>query len=165
MMDWSAVYSRSVAGAADWLAPLAYGVFSLSMATGRLLGDRVTARHGGLAVLRISGILAFTGLLLMILIREWPVTFIGLGFAGLGLANLVPVLVGAGGRVHPESVGQGVAMVSLIGYFGFLAGPPAIGALSHWIGLPGAFGVVVVFGLVLAVFGPAMLARAMRQEN
>lgn len=165
MMDWSAVYSRSVAGAADWLAPLAYGVFSLSMATGRLLGDRVTARHGGLAVLRFSGILAFTGLLLMILVREWPVTFIGLGFAGLGLANLVPVLVGAGGRVHPESVGQGVAMVSLIGYFGFLAGPPAIGALSHWIGLPGAFGVVVVFGLVLAVFGPSMLARAMRQEN
>lgn len=160
MMDWSAVYTRTVAGAEEWLAPLAYGVFSLSMAAGRFMGDRVTARHGGLAMLRISGSLTFIGLLLVIVIREWPLTFLGLGFAGLGLANLVPVLVGAGGRVHEESVGQGVALVSLIGYFGFLAGPPAIGILSHWIGLPGAFGVVVAFALILAVMGPGMLRAA-----
>ena len=50
--------------------------------------------------------------------------------------------------------------VSMIGYFGFLAGPPAIGGLSHWIGLPGAFGVVVVFALLLAVWGPGVLGRA-----
>jgi len=162
MMDWSAVYTRSVAGAEAWLAPLAYGVFSLSMAAGRFMGDRVTARHGGLAVLRASGILTFVGLLLIILIRDWPVTFAGLGFAGLGLANLVPVLLSAAGNAHEESVAQGVATVSLIGYFGFLAGPPAIGGLSHWIGLPGAFGVVVGFALLLAVFGPGMLRKASR---
>ena len=162
MMDWSAVYTRSVANAAEWLAPLAYGVFSLSMAAGRFMGDRVTARHGGLTVLRVSGILTFVGLLLIILILDWPITFIGLGFAGLGLSNLVPVLLGAGGRAHEESVPQGVAMVSLIGYFGFLAGPPAIGGLSHWIGLPGAFGVVVGFALLLAVWGPGMLRTASR---
>jgi MFS family permease len=165
MMDWSAVYTRTVAGAEEWLAPIAYGVFSLSMATGRFMGDRVTARHGGLAVLRVSGILTFVGLLLIILIHEWPVTFLGLGFAGLGLANLVPVLLGAGGRAHEESVGQGVAMVSLIGYFGFLAGPPAIGAISHWVGLPGAFGVVVAFALLLAVMGPRMLRAASPPAN
>jgi MFS family permease len=160
MMDWSAVYTRTVSGAEAWLAPLAYGMFSLSMATGRLLGDRVTARHGGLAVLRVSGLLTLVGLLLIIAVHQWPVTFLGLGFAGLGLANLVPVLLGAGGRAHEESIGQGVAMVSMIGYFGFLAGPPAIGGLSHWIGLPGAFGVVVVFALLLAVWGPGVLGRA-----
>ena len=160
MMDWSAVYTRTVAGAEAWLAPLAYGMFSLSMATGRFLGDRVTAHHGGLAVLRVSGLLTFAGLLLIIAVHQWPLTFLGLGFAGLGLANLVPVLLGAGGRAHEESIGQGVAMVSMIGYFGFLAGPPSIGGLSHWIGLPGAFGVVVVFALLLAVWGPGVLARA-----
>jgi MFS family permease len=164
MMDWSAVYTQSVSGAEAWLAPLAYGVFSLSMATGRFMGDRVTARHGGLAVLRASGVLTFIGLLLVIAIREWPVTFLGLGFAGLGLANLVPVLLGAGGRAHEESVGQGVATVSLLGYFGFLAGPPAIGGLSHWIGLPGAFGVVVAFALLLAVWGPGVLKTASRTQ-
>ncbi|MCW1887156.1 MFS transporter [Luteolibacter flavescens] len=160
MMDWSAVYTRTVSGAEAWLAPLAYGMFSGSMAAGRLVGDRVTARFGGLTVLRVSGMLTFIGLLLIISVHQWPVTFLGLGFAGLGLANLVPVLFGAGGRAHEESVGQGVAAVSMIGYFGFLAGPPAIGGLSHWIGLPGAFGVVVVFALLLAVWGPGVLGKA-----
>jgi MFS family permease len=160
MMDWSAVYTRTVAGAEAWLAPLAYGMFSLSMATGRLLGDRVTARHGGLTVLRVSSVLTFVGLLLIIAVHQWSVTFLGLGLAGLGLANMVPVLLGAGGRAHEESVGQGVATVSMIGYFGFLAGPPAIGGLSHWIGLPGSFGVVVVFALLLAAWGPGILGRA-----
>lgn len=164
MMDWSAVYTQSVAGAEGWLAPLAYGVFSLSMATGRFMGDRVTARHGGSKVLRASGVLTFIGLLLVIGIREWPVTFLGFGIAGLGLANLVPVLLGAGGRAHEESVGQGVATVSLLGYFGFLAGPPAIGGLSHWIGLSGAFGVVVLFALLLAVWGPGVLKGASQNQ-
>lgn len=162
MLDWSAVYARSVAGAEAWLAPLAFGVFSLSMAIGRFLGDRVTARHGGPAVMRASGVLAFIGMLLIVLIKVWPVTFLGLAFMGIGVANLVPVLLGAAGRAHEESVAQGVATVSVIGYFGFLAGPPAIGGLSHWIGLPGAFAVVLVFALLLAGPGPSVLRSASR---
>ena len=157
MLDWSAVYARSVAGAEAWLAPLAFGVFSLSMASGRFLGDWIAARHGGPSVLRFSGVLSFIGMLLIIFVKIWPVTFLGLGFMGLGVANLVPVLFGAAGRAHEESVAQGVATVSVIGYFGFLAGPPAIGGLSHWLGLPGAFSVVLVFALLLAIPGPKVL--------
>jgi MFS family permease len=160
MLDWSAVYARSVAGAEAWLAPLAFGVFSLSMAAGRFLGDRIAARHGGPAVVRLSGVLAFVGMLLIIFVRAWSVTFLGLGFMGIGVANLVPVLLGAAGRAHEESVAQGVATVSVIGYFGFLAGPPAIGGLSHWIGLPGAFAVVLLFALLLAIPGPKVLRSA-----
>lgn len=165
MMDWSAVFSASVAGAVAWLAPLAYGVFSLSMATGRLLGDRVTARYGSFAVLRIGALLTTAGVLLMISIHHWPVTFAGLCLAGLGLANLVPILLGAGGRAHEHGVGQGVAAVSMIGYFGFLAGPPAIGGLSHSLGLAGAFGVVMVFTLFLAIAGPRMLPPPAAREE
>lgn len=160
MLDWSAVYARSVSGAAEWLAPLAFGVFSLSMATGRFMGDWIAARHGGPSVMRFSGVLAFVGMLLMILVKVWPVTFLGLGFMGIGVANLVPVLLGAAGRAHEESVAQGVATASVIGYFGFLAGPPAIGGLSHWIGLPGAFSVVLIFALLLAMPGPKILRSA-----
>ncbi|WP_367871509.1 MFS transporter [Luteolibacter sp. Populi] len=160
MMDWSAVYARSVAQAADWLAPFAFGAFSLSMATGRFLGDRILAKHGGLTVLRVSGILIFIGLLIVVFLPFWQMTFVGLGFAGLGLANMVPVLLVAGGRAHKGSVAQGVATVSVIGYFGFLVGPPAIGGLSHWVGLPGAFGMILFFALLLALPGPAVLRSA-----
>ena len=162
MMDWSAVYARSVSHAADWLAPFAFGAFSLSMAAGRFLGDRILAKHGGLTVLRVSGILIFIGLLIVVFLPFWPLTFLGLGFAGLGLANMVPVLLVAAGRAHKESVAQGVATASVIGYFGFLIGPPAIGGLSHWVGLPGAFGMILFFALLLALPGPAVLRSASR---
>ena len=164
MMDWSSEYAKSVSGAAEWLAPFAFGTFSLSMATGRLLGDRVIARHGGLTVLRASGVLLFIGLLLVVSLQVWPLTFIGLAFAGLGLANLVPVMLSAAGRAHKHSVAQGVATASVIGYFGFLVGPPIIGGLSHWIGLPGAFGLVLLFALLIALPGPAILRSASHDQ-
>ena len=157
MMDWSAVYSKSVAGAADWLAPVAYGVFSLSMAGGRLSGDYFTAKLGPVGVLKVSGTLTTIGLLIMVLVQFWPATFVGLLFAGIGLSNLVPVLFGAGGRAHEGGAGKGIAAVSMMGYLGFLAGPPLIGGLSYLIGLPGAFSLVVIFSLFIAIRGGAML--------
>lgn len=160
MMDWSSEYAKSVSGAAEWLAPFAFGTFSLSMATGRLLGDWAIARHGGLSVLRGSGVLLFIGLLLVVSVHLWPVTFLGLAFAGLGLANLVPVMLSAAGRAHKQSAAQGVATASVIGYLGFLVGPPVIGGLSHWVGLPGAFVLVILFALLIALPGPAILRSA-----
>lgn len=160
MMDWSAVYTKTVAAAPEWLAPIAYGVFSLMMATGRALGDGLTAKYGTLHILRMGGLLNLIGLLIIITCPWWPATFLGLSLAGLGIANLVPVLFGAGGRAHPESVGQGVAAVSMIGYFGFLAGPPLIGFVSHQIGLPGAFATVLLLILPLIIWGPGTLQKA-----
>ncbi|MBK1881119.1 MFS transporter [Luteolibacter pohnpeiensis] len=157
MMDWSAVYTKSVAGAADWLAPVAYGVFSLSMAGGRLSGDYFTAKLGPVGVLKVSGTLTTIGLLIIVLVQFWPATFVGLLFSGVGLSNLVPVLFGAGGRAHEGGAGKGIAAVSMMGYLGFLAGPPLIGGLSHLIGLPGAFSLVVIFALFIAIRGGAML--------
>ena len=161
MMDWSAVYSRSVAGAAPWLAPIAYGVYSCCMAGGRLAGDHLVNRFGPAAILRLSGILTTVGLLIIVAIHQWPATFLGLAFAGFGLANLVPILFGAGGRAHEGGVGKGVATVSMMGYFGFLAGPPLIGGLSHFIGLPGAFLLVVVFSSFIAFFGNRLLGDSL----
>ncbi|HEY1083493.1 MAG TPA: MFS transporter [Prosthecobacter sp.] len=162
MMDWSAVYARSVAGAEEWLAPLAYGAFALMMAAGRWMGDGFTARFGGAQTLRAGGGLTLAGLLVVVLCPWWPVTFAGLALAGLGLANMVPVLFGAAGRAHEESVGQGVATVSLIGYFGFLLGPPAIGLLSHFSSLQTAFAAVTLVVLPLVLWGGQILRKARR---
>lgn len=157
MMDWSAVYSSTVSGAATWLAPIAYGVFSCCMAAGRLSGDYLIGRFGPASILRLGGILTTTGLVVIVGIHEWPATFFGLALAGFGLANLVPILLGAGGRAHEGGVGRGVAAISMMGYFGFLVGPPLIGGISHFVGLPGAFVVVILFSAFIAVRGNLLL--------
>lgn len=159
MMDWSAVYSRTVSGAAPWLAPIAYGVFSCCMAGGRLTGDYLISRFGTTSILRISGILTTLGLIIIVSIHHWPATFVGLAFAGFGIANLVPILFGAGGRAHEGGVGKGIATVSMMGYFGFLAGPPIIGGISHFVGLPAAFSIVVIFSAFIAFGGNRLLGH------
>lgn len=157
MMDWSAIYSQRVAGAADWLAPLAYGVFSIAMGVGRLLGDRVMGRFEPRTVVRYSGWLGAIGLGIAVIFPYWPATFCGLVAVGLGFSNLVPVFLGAASRVQPHAVAHAVARVSMIGYTGFLAGPPLIGFLSNQIGLQLTFGVVGVLTLALGLWGPALL--------
>jgi MFS family permease len=157
MMDWSAVYSRTVSGAATWLAPIAYGVFSCCMAAGRLSGDYLIGRFGPAKILRFGGALTTAGLVVIVGIHEWPATFFGLALAGFGLANLVPILLSAGGRAHEGGVGQGVAAISMMGYFGFLVGPPLIGGISHFVGLPGAFVVVILFSAFIAFRGNFLL--------
>jgi len=150
MMDWSVVYTRTVSGAAPWLAPIAYGIFSGCMAGGRLVGSQVIGRLGPARVLALGGVLLTAGLVLMVSIHQWPTIFAGLALAGFGLSNIVPILFGAGGRAHEGGAGNGIATVSIMGYFGFLIGPPLIGGISHQAGLPGAFTLVVAFGLFIA---------------
>jgi MFS family permease len=159
MMDWSVVYSREVSAAAPWIAPLAYGVFSGCMATGRLGGSALLAHFGPAAILKLGGILTTAGLVIIVSIHHWPATFVGLALAGFGLSNLVPILFGAGGRAHEGGAGKGIAMVSMMGYSGFLIGPPLIGGVSHWAGLPGAFAIVVAFGAFIAFAGNRFLGK------
>jgi MFS family permease len=56
------------------------------------------------------------------------------GFAatGLGLANLFPAAIARAGLLGGSG---GVALTSMLGYSGFLLGPPAIGFLASEFGL------------------------------
>ena len=65
-----------------------------------------------------------------------------LGFAGmgLGLANTIPIVFSAGGRVPDLPPGIGIAVVSSAGYGGYLASPLLIGFVPEVGGLPVALG-------------------------
>ena len=70
---------------------------------------------------------------------------------GAGLGVVVPVLFRAAGSTPGVSAGVGVAAVSMIGWLGFLSGPPAIGFAAAAVGLRAALGVVVLATLTLVV--------------
>ncbi len=156
LMDWSAVFASRVLGVSEATAPIAYGTFCGTMAVGRLLGDRAIAAMGAKRVLRLGATLTALGLTLIASSVSWPIDLLGTSLAGLGLSNLVPVLLGATTRVGPAS-GRAIATVSSIGYLGFLVGPPVIGGIGHAVGLPSAFLLVAVLALLLLSIGPALL--------
>jgi fucose permease len=98
MSDWSAVYLADARGASMQLAAAGYALFSLAMAAGRFGGDRVIDRFGVSRVLHASAGLATAGLLLTVLGGRSAALF-GFACIGLGMANVIPLLFTAAGRV------------------------------------------------------------------
>jgi MFS family permease len=164
MMNWSAVYARSVAHATADIAPGAFAALSFMMALGRFTGDGIIAKYGRLTVFKWGASLIALGILLVSTVQVWPVTFLGFGLAGLGLSNLYPILLGAAGRTE-EGAGPGIAAIATIGFLGYLAGPPLIASLSHALGLPIAISTVTIFGVLAGVLGTGILKPLLGKLN
>ena len=163
LLDWSAVYARTVANVSLAAAPMAFAAFALCMAAGRFAGDLLIARFGPIVMLRVSGALMALGVGVSVLIPTWPAVLIGFATVGFGIANLVPILFGVAGRVHENGAGPGLATVTTLGYFGFLSGPPVVGALAAFAGLPLAFVMVVAFGTIIATLGVSVVRPSLRR--
>jgi len=143
--DWSAIYLREHQGADTQTAAIALTIFALAMAIMRFAGDHLVHRFGPFLVLKVSGFLAATGLIIALLAPSTVVAILGYSLAGLGVAVLFPVTLSIAPRFSGGlSTGASVAAVATLGYGGFLVGPPLIGLLADQVGLPLALGVVVV---------------------
>ncbi len=151
MGDWSAVYLRDDLGAPPALAGAGFAAFSLAMAVGRFGGDRLAVRLGPVRLLRLSGGLAAGGLAAALVAAHPGAAIVGAGLVGLGLANSIPVLFGAAGRMPGLAPGAALAAVATTGYGGFLAGPPAIGLVADARGLPVALGLVALACALIAL--------------
>ena len=146
--DWSAVYLRDDLGADAGYPALGFAGFSLAMAIGRFAGNRMLRRYGGPLVLGLGTVMAAL-MLTAALIASMPLAaLIGFAAVGLGLANAVPILFSAAGRMPGTPPELAIAAVSITGYFGFLFGPPAIGLVAERFGLATGLGVIA---LALAV--------------
>ena len=165
LLDWSAVYARNVANMSLAVAPMAFAAFAVCMAAGRFAGDLLIGRFGPIVMLRVSGVLMALGVGVAVLIPSWPAVLIGFATVGFGIANLVPILFGVAGRAHENGAGPGLATVTTLGYFGFLTGPPVIGALAAFAGLPLAFVMVVVFGTIIATLGVSVVRPSLNSSR
>jgi sugar phosphate permease len=130
MADWSAVYLRNNVGTKESLAAAGYTTFAMAMAAGRFGGDYVQARLGAVILARLGAILAASGLLLALVSGHAAATLIGFAFVGAGFATLAPMIFSAAGNSPGIAPGTALAMVTTVGYFGLLLGPPS--ALRSW---------------------------------
>jgi MFS family permease len=157
LQDWAAVYMRQVVAVPVSIAAIGYASYSTAMAVGRFGGDRVVAYFGERFVIRISGSLIIVGLAAVLLVPTPFFAIAGLAVAGIGNSNLVPILFSAAGRDPVLGPGPGIAVVTTLGFCGFLVGPAVIGLMSRFFGLPLALSLVALLGLITAVFGPAVI--------
>ena len=160
MADWAAVYLRDTVETGAGLAAAGYAVFSLTMAIGRLVGDRVVERFGPASVVRTGGLFGASGVTLAIAIPSTITALLGFALVGLGFAAIFPVILSTAARTPGLSPSVAIAAMATTGYFGFLAGPPIIGLAAEVTSLRGSLSIVAVLSLVVA-----MMAGATRRSS
>ena len=160
MADWSAVYLGGTLGTGPGLAAAGYAVFSLTMAAGRLCGDRLAKKVRPAGLVRGGAALAAAGLGLSLAVGHPVLALVGFACAGAGFSVIFPSVLSAAGRTGGVPAGTAIAAVSTAGYFGFLVGPSAIGFVAELTGLGAALYIVV--GLSAAV---VLLAGALERDT
>jgi predicted MFS family arabinose efflux permease len=161
--DWSGIYLRHDIGASTAAAAMAFTGFSLGMATARLGGDALNERLGAGRLLRGGMALVAITLGAVLLVGEIVPSVIGFAFCGLGIANAVPLLFSAAGRLEPPS--PSLAAAFTLGYTGFIVGPPMIGILSDRVGLPKTFVVLIAAALTVAALGARATATKAAEQH
>ncbi|MFF5425118.1 MULTISPECIES: MFS transporter [unclassified Streptomyces] len=149
-LDWSAVYLRDELGSSAGLAAASTTAFALTMAVARLVGDRVVDRFGAVRTVRVGGVAATLGGVLVVLAPHAAVAMAGFGLMGLGVAVVVPLAFAAAARSGPNP-SQAIAGVATITYTSGLIAPSAIGGIADATSLVASFGLVTVLCLGLVV--------------
>lgn len=133
--DWSALFMRDERHVGPALAVVAYVAFNICMATGRLLGDKITMKIGRTKTVQGGALLGAGGLLVGLLAPNTYAGIVGFAVVGCGLAALVPVLFSIAGNMAGGESHAAIARVSTIAFFGLLGGPAIIGYIAHHTGL------------------------------
>ena len=156
-LNWSTVYVTESLRGTEVLGAMALGVFLGAVTLGRLVGDRLVSRFGAVRVFRAGAIVAGVGFGGALLVDLPAAGLIGLGLLGAGIANALPLAIGAGGNTPGETPATAAARVSTLGYLGSFVGPALVGGLASLSSLPLALGLPAL--LVLAT---ALGAKAVR---
>jgi len=151
MADWSSLYYREVLSPGVGTRTTGYVAFTVAMALGRFLGDGLMQRLGHRNTLILNGTLIAAGLALALAFPLPWVVIVGFALTGLGVSSVIPIAYGIAGGSKRMAPAAALAMVSAIGFTGFLVGPPMIVLLAHQVGLRHALWIVVALGCVIGI--------------
>jgi MFS family permease len=151
MSEWSVNYMENITLASKSLAPISLSAFATAMTIGRIFGDRIRMKLGDKNLIILGGIIATIGLSMALIFPLPYVAIAGFFFVGLGLSSIVPIAYSIAGSTKDLPPGVGLAMVTTVGYSGFLFGPPIIGIIADWQSLRLALGVVAILFVAMTI--------------
>lgn len=158
MLDWSAEFLRSERNYNPSIAGIGYAIFSIAMAFGRLMGDRLIKRYTVLKIFQAGSFLAAIGFVLVVYPTVQHAELVGFCCIGLGASNIVPILFSASGRIPSMAAGFALTVVTTLGYTGALIGPAFIGFLAEATSLSIALGTVALCLLAVGTSGKRVIS-------
>jgi predicted MFS family arabinose efflux permease len=136
-------------GRAEAVGAVVLAVFIGSMTLVRLFGTRLIDRHGRVAVLRVSGLVALAGLLLFGFAPTLPIAGVGVMVWGFGAALAFPIGIAAASD-DPMRAAARVSVVSAFSSVASLAAPPLLGLVAQSIGIRHAL-LLITAAMVVSV--------------
>ncbi len=149
--DWSVNYMTNIVGSVEAFAPIGLSAFATAMTLGRLSGDRFRAWWGDTRLIFYGGLLSLSGLLLALFVPQPYPAVTGFFLVGLGLSTIVPITYSIAGNTKDLPPGVGLAMVTTVGYSGFLFGPAIIGFVADTSNLRNALFCVSALFLIMTL--------------
>lgn len=160
VLDWGAVFLHEYREYDVAAAALGYAAFSIAMAAGRLLGDRIVVRLGPVTVVRYGSAVAAAGFAILVFLPWPPAALIGCALIGIGASNVVPTLISSSARVSSFPAAAAVSAVAAMGTIGLIAGPALIGFLAKATSLPVALGLLAALLLAVSLKAGAVLRES-----
>ena len=149
--DWSAVYLHSSLNDSGVILGLAYTLYSLVMVATRFAGRRLLSKWPTHRVLPVLTALATVGFAVGLAAHNTAVTLVAFCCLGAGCALVIPTTYSSVGQTASANPGRAVALVSGIGWVGFVAGPPLIGQIASTTSL--RFALIVIPVLTALITG------------
>ncbi|MEX0853707.1 MAG: MFS transporter [Bauldia sp.] len=157
---WAAVFLREVVAASPAATGLGYAGFSLAMAAGRFLGDKVSERIGAVAIARGCALAAIVGIVIVLTATTTTVAIVGLAVVGLGASVGYPLAVTAAAELGDRAAAINVSALALVAFSSSLVGPPLVGFVAEVAGLRIGLSVIVPFLLASALLAGELGRRA-----
>lgn len=133
IIDWSALYLIKELDSSVSTAGYAFAALSASMALIRFLGDFLRKRYGSTVIMRASCIVGAVGMFVGGQASSVVVAMIGFGIAGIGIANLVPIIISAAGKQEDVAPGVGISTIGFMASIGLMSAPAMLGYLAEFI--------------------------------
>lgn len=149
--QWGALHMEQQLGTGPMVASLAPAGYMTGLSIGRMLAQWCGDRLGGRVIVPVGGLLGTVGLTVGALQSIPMVVLVGFVLAGIGLAPVIPTLLGIAGRAtqaqHRSTV---ISLITTVSYAGFLTSPLMVGMLAGWFGLSTALTVLAAGGVLVA---------------
>lgn len=159
--NWAVLFASKELSASTTAASLSYTVFVVAFTICRLAGDRLPRRLGPVRSIRIAGLTAFVGYLIVLLAPVLPwggliCAYVGWTVVAIGLSTVAPVVFSAAGADSARVL----SWVTTVAYVGHIGGPAVMGLLAEATSLTVVMVIPAMLCAVVAVLGPSVLRSA-----
>lgn len=161
--SWSALHIEQTLGGSAQEGSFGPATLALTMVVARLAGQGLLTKISELKLLMAGALIAAFGALIVATAQTAFAAYGGFVTVGVGASVISPTALTMVGRLAtPHNRARAVARATMLGYFGFFFGPPAVGLIAHLFGLRAAY-LATAFALSMVIILAPLLIKLGRK--